>query len=106
MIRILAGVLAGIVLGGGGMAVAAQDEAPHQTYKQALRHEGQVYKTPGQSWRWLPGDECSRWDYVGLGKKDRTNGKNVWSVRSRINKKIWHTYKVAPAVKLDQNNQC
>lgn len=77
-----------------------------QTYRQVLVREGKLYMTPGQSWRWLPGDECSRWIYKGLSKKDKGNGKDLSSVRSRIDRKYFHTYKVAKSQGLNSKGQC
>lgn len=95
---IVAVMVCGFWLGLTGAAEAA-------TLNQ-LRAEAARISAPPNSWRYLPGDECSRWTRIGMGKADKTNGRDVWSVRSRLKPTVWFTYRVAPAVGLDNEGRC
>ena len=55
-----------------------------------LRKEAASYKTP----RHIPMDERTRVTYLGATLKKLQNGRDVWSVRSKRNKDLWHSYRV------------
>lgn len=76
------------------------------TKAKALKAEAKRYASPAWAGVYLPGDECSRWKYLGRGKKDRTNGRAIWSARSEINPKVFHTFKVAKSKGLDKKGRC
>lgn len=52
-----------------------------------------------KSWRYLPMDNLTTVVYKGYASRDLENGRDVWTVRSRVHRNIWHTYTVRAIAK-------
>lgn len=47
-----------------------------------------------KSYRYLPMDSLTTVTYLGYARRDLENGRDVWTVRGRYNRAIWHTYRI------------
>lgn len=68
--------------------VCANMHTPGKSSK--LRKESRRLKT----WKHLPMDAETSVSYKGYARRNLTNGRDVFAVRSKINRKLWHTYTI------------
>lgn len=47
-----------------------------------------------KSWKYLPMDSRTRVVYRGWARRNLENGQDVWTVRSKVKRKVWHTYTI------------
>lgn len=105
-VLVLLALTSGLMIPAAWSATAAESQS-RSFGGETFKSEARKIKAPENAGRWLPSDECTRWKYLGKGRKDRTNGRAVWSVRSRIDSRVWHTFKVRKhSVGLDHRGQC
>ena len=69
---------------------ASQPTASTQDFTAALYTEAARYN----HYNYIPRDEYTSVTYLGTSTVDRTNGDDIYSVRSEVLPTLWHSYRI------------